>query len=77
MIGDRDFVDAAAHLGDLHGHFGLEAEASGLDLDLFDHVGLEDFVADLHVGEVEVREHVGEKSEGLIAHVMPEEENSV
>src|SRR5687768_5757434 len=69
VVGDADFedTDAGADLGDLGGHFGLEAEAVAREGDLVEDRLAEDLVADLHVGQVQVREHVAQRREHAVA----------
>ena len=75
--GDGDLVEAAAELGQLDRHFGLEPEPPGFQADFLEHVPLEDLVAGLHVGQVEVGHHVAELGQDLVADVVPEEEDPV
>ncbi len=78
VVGDAHLIDA--HLGDaryLGRHFGLEPETVLLQLERLHHAGIEELVAGLHVGEVEVGEHVAQEGEELVAYRVPEEENTV
>src|SRR5918993_1875845 len=66
-----------AHLGDLGGHLGLEAEPVALDVDPVDHVLAEHLVADLHVRQVQVGEHVAHGRQEPVAHRVPEVEHAM
>lgn len=77
MVVDGHFVDAAFLFGDFGGDLDLEPETVLLDLDLFQHLATEDFVADLHVGEVQVGHHVREQGQQFVADHVPEEVDAV
>ena len=77
VVGDGDFVDADAATGDFGGDLRFEAEAVFLDGDALEDLASEGFIAGLHVREVEVGEHVGEKSKEAVADGMPEVKNAV
>ncbi len=77
MVGDGDFIDADTATGDLGGNLGFEAEAVFLDGDALDDLASKSFVAGLHVREVEVGEHVGEKGEEAVADRVPEIEDAM
>src|SRR5437588_411621 len=73
-VADGDLVDAprgAAAAGDLGGDLRLEAEAVRLEVDALEHLTPEDLVTGLHIGQVQVSEHVRHKGEELIADVVP------
>src|SRR5438105_12549033 len=74
VIGDAYFEDSYSgpQLSDLRGNFGFEAEAVAFDLDAIEDALAEDFVADFHVGEVEVGEHVAEHRKHAVAEGVPE-----
>src|SRR3954451_14174469 len=57
-IGDRDFVDAAAGLGDFRRDFRLEAEAVLLDPDSLDDLAAKNLVAGFHVRQSQMRESI-------------------
>ena len=76
-VGDADLVDRAAELRDLGRDLRLEAEAVLFDRDALEHLAAEDLVAGLHVGQVQVREHVRERGEHAVADVVPEVEHAV
>lgn len=67
VVGDGHFVNAGIEFGDLRGDLGFEAEAVLLDLHLLDDLAAENFIARLHVREVQIREHVGHGGEHLVA----------
>ena len=68
IVGDAHFIDADAfETGDFGGHFGLEAETLLLEVYALDDICPEQFIAGLHVGEVQVGEHVGQESEEAVA----------
>ena len=56
---------------------GLEAEAILLDLDRLDDLAAEGLVARLHVGEVEVGEHVRQQRQEPVAERVPEVQDPV
>ena len=58
VVGDGDLVDACARAGDLGDDLRFEAEAILLDKYRLNQLALEDFVAGLHVREVEIGRHV-------------------
>src|SRR5579862_5090856 len=76
-VADADLIDGAAELGNFRGEFGFDAEAILLDADALEHVGAEHFVARLHIGEVEIREHIDQQREKFIADRMPEIQHAV
>ena len=75
-VGDRHLVDARVHLRQLRGELRLHAESARPDRDALDDVRAEDLVAGLHVGEVQVRDHVREEGQELVRDVMPEIEDA-
>ena len=75
-VGDRHLEDPCAHLGELGGDLRLHAEPVRADGDALDDVGAEDLVAGLHVGEVHVRDHVGDERQQLVGDVVPEVEHA-
>ena len=62
-------------------HFGydlwLEAEAALFNSNALDNSSAEGFETGLHVGEVQIRTHVGEQCEEVVANGMPEVEDAV
>src|SRR5207244_12356769 len=76
-VRDTDLVDAprpSSHLGrDLR----LEAKAVFVELDAAKHLTPEDLVTRLHVRQVEIRRHVGDRGEELVSYAVPEVEHSV
>src|SRR6266851_6287804 len=76
-VGDADLIDSAPQARDLGHDLGLEAEAVLLDRDLLEHPAREDLVPALHVGQVQVGEDVGEKSQASIGDGVPEVEDAV
>ena len=77
VVGDGDFVDASAGAGDLGDDLGFEAEALFLEGYGLDEFAFENFVAGLHVGEVEIGRHVRQESEELVAEGVPEIQHAV
>src|SRR5215470_425359 len=77
VVGDSDLVDRAAHPGDLGSDLRFEAEALFLDVDALNDIALECLVAGLDVGEIQIRQHVGEQRQKTVAHAMPEVEDAV
>ena len=63
-------------LAALHGDLRLEAKAVRADGNALQQVGAEDLVAGLHVGQVQVGEHVGDQREGLVDHRVPERQDA-
>src|SRR5262249_46497302 len=51
---------------------GLKAKAVSLEFDRVEHLASKDLVTNLHVGEVQVGQHVAEKSQTDIRDVVPE-----
>src|SRR5262245_32859931 len=76
-VGDADLVNAPPAGGDLGGDLGLEPEAVLLDVDGLDDLAPEDLEAGLHVGEVQVGEHVRGQREEPVAEGVPEVEDTV
>ena len=75
VVGDRHLVEADAgpepqHLG---GELRLDPEVVGDRVQVADEVAAEGLVADLHVGDRRVVEHVGQQREEAVAGVVPEE----
>jgi len=76
-VGDGHLVDAAFLLGHFGRDLGLAAESFRLDFDSLRDFAAEDLVTRLHIGEVQVAEHVGKGGQKTVGHVMPEEEHAV
>ena len=76
-VRDADLVDPPARGRDLRGDLGLEPEAVLLDLDRLDHLTPERLVTGLHVGEVQVGEHVRRGGEQPVADRVPVVEDAV
>ncbi len=57
-VGDRNFIDAVVLFCDFRGDLRLEIEAVAFDGDALENVRLEDFVADFHIRQVEIGEHI-------------------
>src|SRR5690606_10941740 len=72
VIGDRHLDQPIAALGNLGGDLRLKVEAPRMERDVGNHVGTEGLVAGLHVGQVEVVQHIGQHGEDEIADAMPE-----
>ena len=77
VVADAHLVDPAAGPGHLGGDLGLEAEAVLLDVDRLDHLAAEGLVAGLHVGQVQVGEHVRQHVQEAVADGVPEVEHAV
>jgi hypothetical protein len=56
-----------------YGELGLEGEPVRAEPQVGEHLAPESLVAGLHVGEVEVVEHVGEQRQRLVAEIVPEQ----
>ena len=76
-VGDPHFVDSAAHARHLAGDFGFETEPILFELDRLNHFTLEHLGAGLHVGEIDVGHHVGERREDPVADAVPVVEDTV
>ena len=76
-VTDPHLVDPAAHPRHLGGHLRLEAEPVLLDSDLPDDLAAKGLVACLHVGQVDVGEHVRQGGEELVPHRVPVDEDSL
>src|SRR5215471_4820769 len=60
VIDDRDFVDTRCELGDLHRHFGFDAEAVGVQMHAVDEVAGEDLVAGGDVMDGDARQQIAD-----------------
>src|SRR5262245_14255775 len=67
VVADPQLVDPPVAPGHLGGDLGLEPEPVLLDDHRLDHLAPEGLVAGLHVGEVQVGEHVGQRGEEPVA----------
>ena len=76
-VRDADLVDAESLAGQLGRDLGLEAEPILLDLDRLDDLAPEHLVARLHVGQVQVGEHVRQQRQALVADRVPEVQHPV
>src|SRR5262245_29137351 len=74
VIRDRHLVEFVFALENFGGNLRLEIEAVRFNMDVFDHVGAEDFITGLHVREDRVVKQVGDESEHLVADEMLEVE---
>ena len=73
----RNLGDAVAAAGQLGGYLRFESEAPLADLQAVEHVGPEGFVAGLHVRQVQVCKHIGQKGQEFVADIVPEKEYPV
>ena len=75
VVGDRHLVEAdvRAEAQDLRGQLGLDPEVVGDQVQAADEVAAERLVADLHVGDRRVVEHVGQQRQEAVAGVVPEQ----
>src|SRR3989442_1028211 len=76
-VGDRHPPDARPRLRQPRGDLHLEAEPVGREGQAPQQVGAHQLVARLHVGEVEIGEHVGEEGEEPVADGVPEVEDAM
>lgn len=76
-VADAHLVHAAFQSGNLGGNLRLKAKAVFLDPDLLNDLAFENLVADLHIGQIEVGQCVGEEREGLVADRMPEVQHAM
>ena len=77
VVGNAHLKDPAAELRHLGRDFRFEAEPVLLDRDALDDLAAKDLVAGLHVGEVQVREHVRQQRQQAVAHAVPEVQHPV
>ena len=77
MIRHSHFVDADSHFSHFSRDLWLETEAVFFNLDFLNDLASENFVAGLHVGEIEVGEHVAERGQEGVSDRMPEVEDPV
>jgi len=63
--------------GEFSGDLGFKSESVLLDFYLLDGLPTKGFKSGFHVGEVEVRAHIGEKGKETISHAVPEIKNPV
>src|ERR1700678_2497727 len=77
VVRNADLVDTAARVRNIGGDFRLEAEAALFDGDRLDDLPPEHLVAGLHVGQVQVGEHVREQREQAVADAVPEIEHAM
>jgi len=72
IVGNSYLIDPELPpLGDLRRDFGLETEPGLLDLDRLDDLSAERLEAGLHVGEIQVGEHVRQHREETVAEAVP------
>ena len=76
-VRDSYLIDAGPQPGDLRSDLRLEPESIFFNHNLLNEVAAEEFVAYLHVSEIEVREHVGEERQELVPHGVPEIQDPV
>src|SRR5207244_1841551 len=76
VVRDRYFENAVAAPGHFRRHLGLEAESIRPQPDRLDDLPAKDFVAGLHVGEVEIGDHVREMREECVPQTMPVEHHA-
>jgi len=77
MIRNSHLVDAQFQARHFCYDLWLEAEAAFFNRDALDNFSAEGFETGLHVGEVQIRTHVGEQREEAVANGMPEVEDTV
>src|ERR1700757_4413767 len=70
-VADTNLVNPKVALGDLHRHFGFKAETVLFERDRLNDLAAKDFVASLHVGHVEVGDHVGGEREEPVSDRVP------
>ena len=77
VVADPHLIDGAAQPGDFGGDFGLKPKAVFLQGDLFQDFPAEDFITGLHVGDIDVGQHVREQREETVADHVPEIDHAV
>jgi hypothetical protein len=70
-ITDADLVNSAAKLGNLGRNLGLETKAILFESDTLDDLPSKDFVASLHIREIEIAEHIRKRRQYAVAQRMP------
>ncbi len=71
VVADGGFVDLGLTLGELDGNFGFESEAVRPDGDALQQRSAEGLVAGLHVGKVQVGDHVAHGGEHPVGQRVP------
>src|SRR6266436_2318706 len=70
------FVNSAPDLRYLRGHFWFESEPVFTEIDALDDLPFEEFIACLHVRDVEIGEHVRDGCQRLVHPRVPEIEDA-
>ncbi len=73
-VGNADLVNFQATARQLCGHLRLEPEPVLLQIQSLNVLPFKELIARLHVGDVEIGEHVAESREYAIAHSVPKEQ---
>ena len=76
VVRDRHLVDAVAAPRDLRGDLRLDPEPARFDRDRLDDLAAEHLVAGLHVGQVQVGEHVRRERQHPVPDRVPEVEDA-
>ncbi len=71
MITDGHFVDSKTKTRDLRGELRFDTKPIFFEGKTLKDLPPENFVASLHVGEVQVGEHVAQRGERMVADRMP------
>ena len=77
MVGDRKLIDASPSLGQTRRNLRFESEPIRPQRDALQKIRAHHLIARLHVGEVQVRAHVREKRQQLVADHVPKEVHPV
>ena len=77
VIGDPNLEDSDAHPRCFCGQFRFDSESVFFDLYLGNHFAAKDFIATLHIGKIDVGEHVAEHGEKAITDHVPVEDYAV
>src|SRR6266849_4047603 len=74
---DAHLIDPQPHLRNLRYDLGLEAESILSDLNRLDDIAAKNLVARLHVGQVQIRQHVRKEREKPVPYGVPEVKHSM
>src|SRR5215469_1249601 len=76
-VGNGDFVNWDTKLRDLGRDLRFESKMILVECELLKHFAFECFGPALHIGEIQIREHVAEQGQELIADGMPKVEDAM
>ena len=76
VVADRHLIDSCAPLGKAGGDLRLESESIAGQSKTLENISSHRLVTSLHVGEIEIVDHVRQQGENPVAQGMPEEKNT-